>query len=183
MPIVYLLISSFLMLFFITGCFGSEPTSANLETVKQTNNSNMAAFSNPVGHAKLMLADAERECSNAGYTFNLKSDPILPIDLGGGEEVEAIFDYNALECQGYSNLFCGVRGCPVDLIGSESIKSFLTRQFHTVEINDHSAVMFPVAPNLCEQAGAGCCFRKMYLINRMWMTEYEYKSEEYCKAN
>ena len=130
-----------------------------------------------------MLADAERECSNAGYTFNLKSDPILPIDLGGGEEVEAILDYNALECQGYSNLFCGVRGCPVDLISSESIKSFLTRQFHTVELNDHSAVMFPVAPNSCEKTGAGCCFRKMYLINRMWMTEYEYKSEAYCKAN
>ena len=34
--------SLFLMLFFITGCFGSEPTSANLETFKQTNNSNMA---------------------------------------------------------------------------------------------------------------------------------------------
>jgi len=44
-----------------------------------------------------MLADAERECSNAGYTFNLKSDPILPIDLGGGEEVEAIWDDNESE--------------------------------------------------------------------------------------
>tara|TARA_B100000780_G_C20967111_1_gene386099 strand:- start:170 stop:595 length:426 start_codon:yes stop_codon:yes gene_type:complete len=34
--------SLFLMLFFITGCLGSEPTSANLEAFKQTNNSNMA---------------------------------------------------------------------------------------------------------------------------------------------
>ena len=131
------------------------------------------AQQSPKSIAESEVIQMGMDCKTGGHDFLILYDPIIEIDLGGTIEREVIFDQNALQCDGDSNLFFGSAGPHIDVISSRGRRGYMSQSRPSIVwLDDHWSVRFEMDPTFESEDCAGYCFRYVYAVGEDLVQRY-----------
>lgn len=127
----------------------------------------------PMLRAQLSLKQAEDFCRKEGHKFQMLSNPIVSADLGGTSELEVIFDYGVLVCDGDSWLYRGSIGAAVDLYAETDDDGYLSKNgYELVPFEGHWAARFKMNEIFSNSQCPENCLRYVYVDGGSFVVSY-----------